>query len=489
MRRPNILLVVLDATRADACSCYGCERPTTPVLDKLAAEGTLFEQAISPAPWTLPAIASLFTGLFPSQMGMSDRRILSPSFSTLAQHLSQNGYATFGITNNSWLSADFGLQRGFDTMHKQWQWLQTSQEINQLVLMERSQGHGWARTVLRELAQGNLLRNVVNAAFTRLVAYRRDLGASRILRPLESWIASQQGPWFAFVHYMEAHLPYKPPLKWVARFTDDLEQARHWIRSDQWRAARRHIAGVELLSETDLALWRDLYLAEVAYTDHCLGQLVDWLQRTGRLDDTLVIAVADHGENLGEHGLLNHQYCVYDTLLRVPMVMRCPALLPAGRRVSHQVQTLDLFRTILDVAGIEAPFSASKDLRSEDAQRSFVVGENGIPRVPHPRDLARFGLQSEQLARFARGLTALRTDTHKLIVGTDGTVELYAWRDDPGEENNLASRHPEVVDALQKMLARWQEEHQVVRGEEREERWEVDNRAVEARLRALGYIE
>jgi len=171
------------------------------------------------------------------------------------------------------------------------------------------------------------------------------------------------------------------------------------------------------------------------------------------------------------------------------MVMRCPALLPAGRQVSHQVQTLDLFRTILDIAGIEAPFSASKNLRLEDEQRSFVVGENGIPRVPHPRDLARFGLQSEQLARFARGLTALRTDTHKLIVGTDGTVELYAWRDDPGEENNLASRHPEVVDALQKMLARWQEEHQVVRGEEREERWEVDNRAVEARLRALGYIE
>lgn len=488
MKRPNILLVVLDATRADVCSCYGYERPTTPVLDKLAAGGVLFEQALSAAPWTLPAMASLFTGLYPSQMGLYEKRALDSSHPTLAQLLSQNGYATFGITSNSWLSANFGLQRGFDTMHKQWQWLQTSQEINKLVLMEKSQSYSWARTVIRELAQGNLLKNVVNAAFVRLVAYRRDLGASRIFRPLTCWVDSQQGPWFAFVHYLEAHLPYKPPLKWVARFTDDLEQAKRLLRADQWRAAWRHIAGVELLSERELAVWRDLYVAEVAYADYRLGLLVNWLQRTGRMNDTLVIVVADHGENLGEHGLFNHQYCVYDTLLRVPLVMRCPSLLPTGLRVSHQVQTLDLFKTILDVVGVEAPVSASKSLLSEQERRSFIVAEYGTPRVPHPRNLARFGVQKEQLSRFERGLAALRTATHKLIVGTDGGMELYAWRDDPREENNLASRHPELVRTLQEMLEHWREEHEVIQEEEAAEGWDVDP-ATEARLRALGYIE
>ncbi len=489
MKRPNILLVMLDATRADVCSCYGHERPTTPVLDKLAAEGVLFEQSLSAAPWTLPAMASLFTGLFPSQIGLYEKRVLDSSYPTLAHLLSQNGYATFGITSNSWLSADFGLQRGFDTMHKQWQWLQTQHEVKRLILMEKSQGSSWTRAMIHDVARGNLLKNVVNVAFSCLLAYRRDLGASRVLRPLARWINSQQGPWFAFVHYLEAHLPYKPPLKWVARFTDDLDQAKRWIRADQWSAAWCHIAGIELLSETDLAVWRDLYLAEVAYADYHLGLLVNWLRRTGRLDNTLVIVVADHGENLGEHGLLNHQYCVYDTLLRVPLVMRYPTLLPPGHRVSHQVQTLDLFKTTLDVAGIEAPSSASRSLLSEHERRPFVVAEYGIPRVPHPRDLARFGVQREQLSRFERGFTALRTDTHKLIVGTDGTTEMYAWRDDPDEEHNVADRHPELVEELRECLEDWWREHGISGLIGRPADDVEASPEVEARLRALGYLE
>jgi arylsulfatase A-like enzyme len=100
---------MLDCTRVDACSCYAAKRLITPNLDKLAAEGVLFEQAISPAPWTLPAIASLFTGLYPSQIGVYTRGVLATAYSSLTQQLSQNGYATFGITNNSWLSVDFGL--------------------------------------------------------------------------------------------------------------------------------------------------------------------------------------------------------------------------------------------------------------------------------------------------------------------------------------------------------------------------------------------
>ncbi len=487
MRHPNILLIILDATRADACSCYGCKRLTTPALDQLAQEGVLYEQAISTAPWTLPAVASVFTGLYPGQLGVYLGFRLEQSFPTLAQLLAEHGYATFGITNNSWLSADFGLQRGFGIMHKQWQLLQHQRDINKLVLMQDSQGSNWTRTVVRQLVQGNFFKNIVNAAFTHLVAYRRDLGASRILGPFARWVESQREPWFAFVHYMEAHLPYKPPIKWAARFVDDLERAKKWIRADQWRADWHHITGVELLSEADLKVWRDLYLAEVAYADHHLGLLVNWLRQTERLDNTLVIIVADHGESLGEHGLLNHRYCVYDTLLRVPLVIRYPPLFPTNHRVSYQVQTLDLFKTVLDIAGITALPSASQSLLSENGRRSFTVAECGIPRTPHPRDLARLSLRKEQLSRFERGLTALRTDTHKLIVGTDESVELYAWLDDPDEMNNLAFQQPEMVTTLRNMLGQWQEEHQTPQDKEAQEGWEVDP-ATEARLRALGYI-
>jgi arylsulfatase A-like enzyme len=330
---------------------------------------------------------------------------------------------------------------------------------------------------------------VANAAFHRLWAYRRDMGASRILRPLKHWIGAQGDPWFAVVHYLEAHLPYRPPRKWVARFASDPIQAERWRQADQWRAAWRHMAGVDLMSEADLAVWRDLYRAEVAYADFHLGLLMDWLQHSNRLEDTVVIVVADHGDNLGEHGLLNHQYCVYDTLLRVPLVIRHPSSLARGQRVAHQVQTLDLFKTILDLAGIEAPASASRNLFSEDERRSFVVAEYGAPRLPHPSDLHRFGLRGEDLDRFERGLVAVRTDSHKLIMGTDGTLELFAWNEDPDEEHNLAAARPEVVKELQMLLQRWQEEVEAlpIRGGD-DEPWEMDSTTA-ARLRGLGYIE
>ncbi len=490
MKRPNILFVVLDATRADVCSCYGFKQRTTPVLDQLAKEGVLYEQAISPAPWTLPAVASLFTGLYPSQTDICNQFKLNDHFPTLAQLLSNHGYATFGITNNSWLSTNFGLQRGFKVMHKQWQLLQTRHEINKLVLTKGDQRSSWAKTVLYHLSRGNPFKNTVNMIFAHFIAYRHDLGASRILSPLKRWISSQQKPWFAYVHYLEAHLPYKPPLKWATRFTDDLERARKWIKADQWRSAWRHIAGIELLSEEDLAMWRSLYLAEVAYTDYYLGELVNWLRNTRQLDNTLLIVVADHGENLGEHGLLNHQYCVYDTLLKVPMVIRYPALFPTGKRITYPVQTLDLFNTILEIAQVDTSTTSSNSLLSDDnSPRAFVIAEYGIPRMPHSRDLTYFGIQSKYLRQFIRGFTAIRTDTHKLIVSTDGNIELFAWKDDPGEENNLAHQEPEVAQNLLKLLNNWQQQHKPSPPDKEAQNETKVPPEVKARLRALGYIE
>lgn len=482
----NVLLIILDATRADFCSCYESSVKTTPSLDNLAAEGVLFERAISPAPWTLPAISSIFTGLYPSQTSIYERRLLSATFPTLAEILSKNGYATFCITNNSWISAEFGLQRGFKTVHRQWQIIQSAQEINRLILLEKSRSGRWLRTLMGRILSGNLFINLANIAFTRLVAYRRDLGASRILTPFIRWIEKQRGPWFACVHFMEAHLPYKPPLKWALRFVEYSKRMHFWLKADQWRAAWRHIAGVELLSEEDLEIWRRLYMAEIAYADFYLGRLVEWLRKTDRLDDTLVIVVADHGENLGEHGLLNHQYCLYDTLLRVPLVIRYPKLLPAGERIFHQVQTLDIFKTVLDFAKINFPSTVSRNLFSEE-KRHYVIAEYGVPKMPHPRNLARFGLKEENLSRFQRGLMAIRTDEYKLIVGTDGSKELYKWPSDPGEKHNMARLCPEIVQSLEEIIDEWRKEHSAI---ERGLSGELEiSPETEARLRALGYID
>jgi len=487
-KRPNILLVILDATRVDACSCYGCPHLTTPALDEIAREGVLFEQAISSAPWTLPAFASIFTGLYPGQIGIYERRRLRSDIPTLATLLLRAGYATFLITNNSWLSADFGLQQGFQTVHRQWQCLQTAREINSLLLMERATSSNWTSTVVRELKKGSFLVNATNAFFTRTLAYRRDQGASRILRPVARWIKSQKSPWFACVHYLESHLPYKPPVEWVRRFAKDMALAKRWLKRDHIRAAWRHMAGVEMLTEQDLSMWHALYLAETAYADYHLGQLMNWLRRTGRLDNTVVVVVADHGENLGEHGLLDHQYCIYDTLLHVPMVIRYPALLPRGQRITYQVQTLDIFRTLLGLAGVPLPEVVSgHDLILQTEGRPFTVAEYGVPRPPKQRNLLRFGLQPEHLDRFRRGFIGIRTSSHKLIVASDGSRELYRWPTDPTERLNLASQRPDLVSRLEEMIAAWQSEHQPVVASD-DGMYELDSE-VAARLRSLGYME
>jgi arylsulfatase A-like enzyme len=515
MRRPNILLVILDATRADACSCYGAEQPITPNLDRLASEGVLFEQAISPAPWTLPALASLFTGLYPGQTQVYSERALPPVFPTIAQVLAEDGgYATFAISNCVWFGASFGLQRGFSTVHKLWQVLQTDQDITAFTLLGSASEDPPLRNLTRRMLQGNVAKNVVNTiphlagylaqerrssarrfldaplrlAYDILESLKADQGARRTLAPLTRWIERQQAPWFAAVHYLEAHLPYRPPTAWARHFAHDWPRCQALRRADQVRLMWRHIAGVEQLGEADLAAWKDLYLAGVAYQDSHLGLLVDWLRRTQRLDGTLVVVVADHGENLGEHGLLNHQYCLYDTLLRVPLVVRFPGALPVGQRFAHQVQTLDIFPTILGLAGLDPP-SPGKSLFSAPDRRRFTVAEYGRPSPPRAASLARFGLQRSDLGRYERGLTAIRTDGHKLILGSNGSPELYAWCQDPAEEHNLAEREPSLVTALQTQLGGWWSEKGIpglIDGPIEPPGLRPE---VESRLRRLGYLE
>ena len=201
------------------------------------------------------------------------------------------------------------------------------------------------------------------------------------------------------------------------------------------------------------------------------------------------MVTADHGESLGEQDLMSHQFGVHEPLIRVPLVIRYPDLFSAGKRVAGQVQTLDLFATALEIAGVEAPACPSWSLIGDIGQgRPFTVAEYGPPRIPHSSQLRRFGLSLEDMARVQRGFTALRGEEYKLIDATDGSVALYNWRVDPAEEENLASTRPEVVKALRALLQSWQEEQGRPLSDEVFEEREMDP-STAARLRALGYIE
>lgn len=492
MKQPNVLLFVWDAVRHDVCSCYGQEPVTTPVLDQIAKEGVLFEQVIAAAPWTLPAMSSIFTGMYPGQTNIYLRRELDRRFPTLAELLAKHGYATFGISNNDWLGNDFGLNRGFQTQHRLWQLVQTREEITNLSLVEKDNaGHALARGAWRRLWQGNPIKNGINTLFYKFGRYYQDYGAARTTRPLTNWISRQTKPWFAFVHYLETHLQYKPPLEFIKRYAHDLDRCLKIRESDQWRLCWRHNAGVEMFSPADLQAWRDLYLAEVAYTDHKMGQVLEWLRQTGQLDNTLIMVTADHGENLGDHGLLSHSYSLHRPLVQVPLVLRYPGVFAGGQRVSHLVQTIDLWATVLELAGIDRPDGvASESLVGLRPRRDYALSEYGTPLPPHAEAMARFGLTPEQLKHRQRGLTALQTTTHKLIVTTDGSEMLFDLAVDPDETNDVAEQHPDLVASLRQKLQQIWREQEIpgLIGLPIKQQMEIPA-DVEERLQMLGYLE
>jgi len=256
--RPNVLLVVLDTVRADALSCYGNPRPTTPRLDRLAGEGTRFENAYATCFWTLPSHASLLTGLYPSEAGAtSETNHLPERLTTLAERLTAAGYRTSAVVRNPWISVERGFGQGFENFVEDWRG-DTGQEAEE----ERA---------------------------------AVDLATE--------WIRDRVGvgePFFLFVNLNVAHLPYTPPEPYRSRFASEEWPQSRVDRLMKIEGGWGYLAGGLHLDEADFRLLRDLYEAEVSIADEHVGELLDAIGGLGVLDETLVIVTADHGENLGD---------------------------------------------------------------------------------------------------------------------------------------------------------------------------------------------
>ena len=284
---PNVLLVVLDTARADAVSrSVGPDSPT-PTFARLAQSGVTYSNARSTAPWTLPSHASLFTGLYPSRHGAHHEHLqLDQERVTLAEILSST-HETAGFTENPQITIARGFAQGFGTYDETWR----------------------ARSGIQQ----------VMPTVSRVVEWlgRRD----------------SDRPFFLFVNLMSPHLPYFPPEGSEKRFLPAGTPADQVMRLRfvNEREARLYIMGKLPLGPGDFAVLRALYQAEVAHADAQLGQIIAALEASGSLDRTLVIVVSDHGENLGEHGLMEHQLCIYETLLHVPMLLRLPGKFEIGR--------------------------------------------------------------------------------------------------------------------------------------------------------------
>ncbi len=436
--RPNVVLIVLDTTRADRFSSYGYEAAETPHFDAFAADGVRFENAFSTSSWTVPSHASLFTGKYPMTHGATqETQRLADEHDTLAELLAGEGYETVAFSNNAWVGSRANLTQGFERDIEAW----------------RQRGVGQAR---------------------------------RTNRGIEHWldIREEGPPFFLFVNYIEPHWPYSAPRKAQERLIgqevsrDRREAANFGIVS--WYLEREGI-------DPDLLPLRDqLYDAEVSVVDEAVGALLALLQERGLYEDSLIVVSADHGESLGDNGHQGHSFVLYDATLRVPLVVRWPGGDDGGATRSDPVQLTDVFATIAAATGLRER-GVGRDLADGPLPSDRpVVGEYYYPA----QIIEYFPEESHSrppLSAFLRRIRSLRVGPHKLIWGSDGRHELYDVAADPGETRDLIAQEPEIAARLQERLAAIVAEHAVELAESDARAVELDPE-VEESLRELGYV-
>ncbi|HET8777018.1 MAG TPA: sulfatase [Candidatus Limnocylindria bacterium] len=466
-RRPNIVCVVLDSVRAQNCSAYGYASPTTPHLEKLAAEGVLYEQAASVGCWTLPVHTSLFTGMYPARHGVTiSAHALANGVPTLAEQLTTAGYRTACFSNNAYISSASGLSRGFEHVDELWR-----------VTNPRGVGLPRLSQRIKELERrGPLLRPVVGLlrrakrarAILKAWRSRKDSGAAYTNERIAQWLqdSADQRPFFIFVNYMEAHEPYLPPYPYNRRFVAS--------RFSPWRVVRVSGRRDEILLQQpstraeDLEILQGLYDGTVRYSDERVAELTGILRSAGVLDTTFLAVTSDHGDAFGEHGHLGHRLSLYEELLRVPLVIRYPPAMAAGRRVPVPVPIADLHPTILELAGAQP--TVEGDFRSllREAEDRPVVAENTGPKS-----------MNGVITR------SWREGPLKLIWHSDGMHELYDLASDPGEHTNLATRDAGTARHLVQRLEAWVRAMED-RGQSSGDA-SYDDETLE-RLRGLGYV-
>lgn len=420
-KRPNVLVVTLDTTRADHTSAYGYARPTTPRLVALAQQGVRFETAYAPMATTLPSHTSMFSGLLPRTHGALKNGLpVNPKLTLLSETLGGAGYRTAAFLSSFAVSSRFGLQRGFGTYDDHFKDGQCKWEVS------RWEGQDVDGEFCR---RGDLTRAAA-------VTWLQDAG---YLPPAKDaagdrkTAAKPQQPFFVWVHFFDPHNPYDPPEEQAKLFPP--------------------------LGANPSELERDIakYDAEIHFADQEVGKLLDALAAGGILDDTLVIVVGDHGEGLMDHGWMLHGLQIYEEAVRVPLVFRWPAKLPKGTTITEPVELVDLTPTILALTGTPAP-APSPAVEGIDLAAALT----GSTRLDAQRPIL---LQRRHYARGKEKDVTVKGVKHALRVGDwkyiaakeESSFELYDLKSDPHEKTNLADSRTTERDTmaarLEKILA------------------------------------
>jgi arylsulfatase A-like enzyme len=448
-------------------SCYGYTKNTTPNIDKIASEGTLYKNAISASPWTLPSHASIFTGLYPSEHNTHSKHgFLDSEYPTLTENLTRLGYTTAGFSNNPYVSAFYGLSRGFnefELIHSDKRlFTNNSLDIHSFVKNNNYKGiKKYLKLIIAIFQEGNPLKNIFNILYikfqgTKIKHFLGDDDAGITNKKIKSWIKKNHNntPFFIFVNYMECHVPYSPPFKYRKNkltFWRDLKinQDSNGYNFKQFE-----------LSDEEFKILESLYDAEQEYLDHKIGEIYKFLIEEGILEDTILIITSDHGENIGDHGLFGHILCVYDTVVHVPLIIRYPKRFPVAKRVKQRVQSHDIFKTIMDIIdknnNIEG-YSLLPESIENNPERIVISELMGL-NVAVNLSKAQEKFPDVDVYKYDFGLKAIYLNKYKYIKNLDnGQNELYVLSEDPDEKTNVIKEHPNLEKILDETISNWVE--------------------------------
>jgi arylsulfatase A-like enzyme len=420
----NVLLLILDTVREQSTGLGDSTLATTPALDAFARRAVTFQQAIAPAPWTLPSHASFFTGRLPIELTADFGIPLDTKYPTLAEYLAARGYVTAGFVGNLlFATRASGLGRGF--IHYD----DFPVDFGQVIL---SSGIG------RAVAGATWLRRIIG---NHELLNRRH--AANVTAAFLDWQARSAGrPFFAYVNLFDAHEPYFPK----GRSGSVLAPGPKWTRYEHedglHTGSSAWITEKWTLTPDQVAIHAGAYQRAVSLADREVGRLLAELERRGLLEHTLVIIAADHGEQVGEHRLFEHINSLYLPSLHVPLVIASPSL-PRGIRVSETVSLRDLPATVVDLLGL------AKDSPFPGRSLATRLTAPGIGDTAF--SLLRQGTVRQEWYPVGRGpamFSLVAGDRHYIQNG-DRSEELYDVRNDPGEVKNLVADPAEAERLLQ----------------------------------------
>ena len=414
----NLVLVTIDTLRADHLGAYGYPRNTSPVIDGLADEAVLFENAIVPVALTGPSHASMLTGLYPAGHGvLTNAYRLAGTNVTLAEVLRSRGYQTAAfVAARAILGRGSGFDQGFEFFDE---------------------------------------------------GRSRKLRAAEVTRQAVRWLEERvdDGNFFLWVHYYDVHCDYDAP----EPFFDMFDPGYSGSIDPKGKCGKAHYNKMKL-SADDLTYIRALYDGEIRYVDHHVGILLRKLEELGLKEKTILILTSDHGESLGERGLIGHDLALDDYEIRVPLIVRHPALEGSHRRVRQQVELVSLLPTVFDLL--------------EVSRHAAFAGESFAPLLVGEEGGRRFAFSQLEPVKGRAQSYSVRGEGWKLLVHPDGREELHSL--DHGEEApSPAEERPELTASMRKTLQGWID----AQGEAPAARTGEISQQRRKDLEALGYVE